>query len=215
MSLSDLISNNALIDPNAEGTSIDPNAEGLQLEGDITDNPELTGETATIDGVTTGTTETYNPVLVADNIAGNSAANVDAVTGTISDDALIDPNENQIDITGPLQALMRMAQLYRGEALNDYASINTSMIIDTSTVSGKLLAQKLRDEGENYVDSKATILGQMKIISEEFKDSNGNPVIPPQVQGMACQISRSMAFSGVGTAATAAMSNAIMEATLG
>ena len=56
----------------------------------------------------------------------------------------------------------------------------------------------------------------MKIISEEFKDSNGNPVIPPWAQGMAREIQRSMAFSGVtGTAATAAMSNAIMEATLG
>ena len=180
MSLSDLISNNALIDPNAEGTSIDPNAEGLKLEGDITVNPELTGETATIDGVTTGTTETYNPDLVADNIAGNSAANVDAVTGTVSDDALIDPNENQIDITGAATGVNEDGTVsVVGEALNDYASINTSMIIDTSTVSGKLLAQKLRDEGENYVDSKATILGQMKIISEEFKGPNGEPVIPP------------------------------------
>ena len=217
MKLSDLVSGNVVIDPNTEGTSIDPNADGLMLEGDANVNPDLVDETATIDGVNPAATETYVADTVADNIAGNSLANVDAVTGTVSNDALIDPNENQIDITGAATGVNEDGTVsVVGEALNDYASINTSMIIDTSTVSGKLLAQKLRDEGENYVDSKATILGQMKIISEEFKGPNGEPVIPPWAQGMARDIQRSMAFSGVtGTAATAAMSNAIMEATLG
>ena len=217
MKLSDLVSGNVVIDPNTEGTSIDPNADGLMLEGDVSVNPDLVDETATIDGVNPAPTETYVADTVADNIAGNSLATVDAVTGTVSNDALIDPNENQIDITGAATGVNEDGTVsVVGEALNDYASINTSMIIDTSTVSGKLLAQKLRDEGENYVDSKATILGQMKIISEEFKGPNGEPVIPPWAQGMAREIQRSMAFSGVtGTAATAAMSNAIMEATLG
>jgi hypothetical protein len=187
------------------------------LEGDANVNPDLVDETATIDGVTPAPTETYVADTVADNIAGNSLANVDAVTGTVSNDALLDPNENQIDVTGAATGVNEDGTVsVVGEALNDYASINTSMIIDTTTVSGKLLAQRLRDEGENYVDSKATILGQMKIISDEFKGPNGEPVIPPWAQGMARQISRSMAFTGVtGTAATAAMSNAIMEATLG
>jgi hypothetical protein len=217
MKLSDLVSGNVVIDPNTEGTSIDPNADGLMLEGDASVNPDLVDETATIDGVNPAPTETLVADTVADNIAGNSLANVDAVTGTVSNDALIDPNENQIDVTGAATGVNEDGTVsVVGEALNDYASINTSMIIDTSTVSGKLLAQRLRDEGENYVDSKATILGQMKIISEEFKGPNGEPVIPPWAQGMARQISRSMAFDGVtGTAATAAMSNAIMEATLG
>ena len=217
MKLSDLVSGNVVIDPNTEGTSIDPNAEGLMLEGDANVNPDLVDETATIDGVTPAPTETYVADTVADNIAGNSLANVDAVTGTVSNDALLDPNENQIDVTGAATGVNEDGTVsVVGEALNDYASINTSMIIDTSTVSGKLLAQRLRDEGENYVDSKATILGQMKIISEEFKGPNGEPVIPPWAQGMAREIQRSMAFTGVtGTAATAAMSNAIMEATLG
>jgi hypothetical protein len=56
----------------------------------------------------------------------------------------------------------------------------------------------------------------MKIISAEFKDSNGNPRIPEWAQGLARTVSKTMAFSGMtGTAATAAMSNALMEATLG
>jgi len=76
------------------------------------------------------------------------------------------------------------------------------------------LAQKL-GEG-NYTDSKSTILGQMEIISAEFKNSSGEPVIPPWAQSLARSVSRTMSFTGVtGTAGTAAMSNAIMEATLG
>jgi hypothetical protein len=77
-----------------------------------------------------------------------------------------------------------------------------------------LLAEKL-GQG-NYTDAKATVLGQMKIISDEFKDSNGNPKIPAWAQGLSRDVQRTMAFSGAtGTAAIAAMSNAIMEATLG
>ncbi len=102
-----------------------------------------------------------------------------------------------------------------GEALNQYASQDISHIIDTSTSAGKLLADSL-GEG-NYLDSKATITGQMKTISQEFKDPNtGEPIIPPWAQATARQLKRSIAFSGMsGTAATAAMSTALMEATLG
>ena len=55
------------------------------------------------------------------------------------------------------------------------------------------------------------------MISQEFKDPNtGEPIIPPWAQATARQLKRSIAFDGMsGTAATAAMSTAIMEATLG
>ena len=215
MSLADLVKmNDVLIDPEAEGTSIDGE---YGLGDDPTVDPELVGDTAVIENVDTSTTETVIADTTADSIINNPNATVDAVTGTVSADATLDPDGNQIDMTGAATGVNADGTTnVTGEALNDFASINTSMIIDTSTVAGKLLADKLAREGEMGVDSKATILGQMKLISEEFKDGSGNPIIPAWAQGMARQISRSMAFDGVtGTAATAAMSNAIMEATLG
>ena len=215
MSLADLVKmNDVLIDPEAEGTSIDGE---YGLGEDPTVDPELVGDTAVIENVDTSTTETVIADTTADSIINNPNATVDAVTGTVSADATLDPDGNQIDMTGAATGVNADGTTnVTGEALNDFASINTSMIIDTSTVAGKLLADKLAREGEMGVDSKATILGQMKLISEEFKDGSGNPIIPAWAQGMARQISRSMAFDGVtGTAATAAMSNAIMEATLG
>ena len=215
MSLADLVKmNDVLIDPDAEGTSIDGE---YGLGEDPTVDPELVGDTAVIENVDTSTTETVIADTAADSIINNPNATVNAVTGTVSADATLDPDGNQIDMTGAATGVNADGTAnVTGEALNDFASINTSMIIDTSTVAGKLLADKLAREGEMGVDSKATILGQMKLISEEFKDGSGNPIIPPWAQGMARQISRTMAFDGVtGTAATAAMSNAIMEATLG
>ena len=215
MSLADLVKmNDVLIDPEAEGTSIDGE---YGLGEDPTVDPELVGDTAVIENVDTSTTETVIADTTADSIINNPNATVDAVTGTVSADATLDPDGNQIDMTGAATGVNADGTTnVTGEALNDFASINTSMIIDTSTVAGKLLADKLAREGEMGVDSKATILGQMKLISEEFKDGSGNPIIPAWAQGMARQISRTMAFDGVtGTAATAAMSNAIMEATLG
>ncbi|UAW59050.1 hypothetical protein CRP235_gp25 [Roseobacter phage CRP-235] len=215
MSLADLVKmNDVLIDPEAEGTSIDGE---YGLGEDPTVNPELVGDTAVIENVDTSTTNTVIADTTADSIINNPNATVNAVTGTVSADATLDPDGNQIDMTGAATGVNADGTAnVTGEALNDFASINTSMIIDTSTVAGKLLADKLAREGEMGVDSKATILGQMKLISEEFKDGSGNPIIPPWAQGMARQISRTMAFDGVtGTAATAAMSNAIMEATLG
>ena len=76
-----------------------------------------------------------------------------------------------------------------------------------------MLAQEL-GEG-NYLDSKATVMGQMDIISKQFIGPNGEPKIPPWAQSIARATSRSINLSGLtGTAATAVMSAAIMEATL-
>jgi len=58
-------------------------------------------------------------------------------------------------------------------------------------------------------------MGQMKDISKEFKDGSGNPVIPAWAQSQHRSAMRSIAFKGMtGSAAIAASSNAIMEATL-
>lgn len=214
MSLADLIEkNNVAIDPDAEGTTLDPTDPKYLLGESPTYDAATVDTTAVVDDVVAKDATTYDASTVTDLIEGNENATADAVTGTIDDDNLVVAAE--IDMKGAATGVNADGTTSEvGKALNDYAVQDISTIIDTSTVAGKLLAQKL-GEG-NYTDSKATILGQMEIISAEFKDSNGNPVIPPWAQGMARDVSRSMAFSGVsGTAATAAMSNAIMEATLG
>ena len=148
MSLADLVKNNGvLLDPNAEGTTIEGN---YGLEGDGTIDTTTVENVETIAGVNPTATETYTADTSVDNILNNSNATANAATGTVSNDALLDPNENQIDITGAATGVNEDGTVsVVGEALNDYASINTSMIIDTSTVSGKLLAQKLADAARN------------------------------------------------------------------
>jgi hypothetical protein len=140
---------------------------------------------------------------------------VNAATGTVSNEAQVDAEEYTIDMEGAATGINADGtKSVLGDALNDFATQDISTVIDTTTVAGKLLAQKL-GEG-NYTDAKATVMGQMKIISQEFKNSNGDPVIPPWAQAMHRDAQKSIAFSGIsGSAATAAFSNAIMEATLG
>lgn len=216
MTLADLVKNNGvLLDPNAEGTNMDSSNPNYALGDSPAYDPTTVDNVVTADEPGMGPVTTYDADTVADRIEGNAAATADAVTGTIRDENLVNADDIQIDMKGAATGTNADGSVnYTGAALNDYAVQNISTIIDTSTAAGKLLAQKL-GEG-NYTDSKATILGQMEIISAEFKDSNGNPVIPPWAQGLARSVQRTMAFSGVsGTASTAAMANAIMEATLG
>jgi hypothetical protein len=89
-----------------------------------------------------------------------------------------------------------------------------SNIIDTSTAAGKLLAERLGDG--NYLDSKATLKGQLDILQSEFVDPNtGEPKIPSWAAGTARNVSKIAAFKGMsGTAATAAMSQALLEASI-
>jgi hypothetical protein len=194
------------IDPDAEGTTLD----GTDAKYDLGVNTPIevaVGDTTDVAEVGQPTTVTYDAETNADKLTDKTKVN--AVTGTIDSDNLVDADGITIDVeaegdgTGVL-----------GNALNDFATQNISSIIDTSTPEGKLLAQKL-GEG-NYTDHKATILGQMKIISAEFVDSNGEPRIPTWAQGTLREVQKSIAFGGMsGTAATAAYANAIMESTLG
>lgn len=194
------------------GTLLDPASPNYLLGDTPAVTVETTGDTSTTDTVENPGAVTYDASTTED-LLGTDATTVDAATGEIRDENLVDAA--QIDMTGAATGVNADGTVsVTGEALNDFASQDISKIIDTSTVAGKLLAQKL-GEG-NYTDSKATILGQMEIISAEFKNSNGDPVVPPWAQGLARSVSKTMAFSGIsGTAMTAAMSNAIMEATLG
>lgn len=211
INLSDIIPN---LDPETAGALLDPNNPNYALSALENYLPEtVTG----VDGVTSPdeVAPTTYDAATASGSMDNPEFNVDPATGEIRDENLVDADGIQIDMKGAATGVNADGTTnVTGEALNDYATQGITSIINTSTAAGKLLAQKL-GEG-NYTDSKSTILGQMEIISAEFKDSNGNPVIPPWAQSLARSVSRTISFSGVsGTAATAAMSNAIMESTLG
>ena len=195
----------------AEGTYLDPTSTGYGLGTNEGFTPTGTGPASAVADVVQPGTETYNAEM--NDLTDNEM--VDAATGTVSDNAVVNAEDFTIDMEGAATGVNADGtRSVLGEALNDFASQDISKVIDTSTVAGKLLAQKL-GEG-NYTDSKATVLGQMKIISEEFKGSQGEPIIPVWAQAMHRDASKSIAFNGIsGTAATAAFSNAIMEATLG
>ena len=211
INLSDIIPN---LDPATAGTLLDPNSPNYALTALEAYLPQTVTGVDAVNAPNVVDPTTYNAATASD-LMDNPEYNVDPATGEIRDENLVDADGIQIDMEGAATGVNAdgTANL-TGEALNDYATQNISTIIDTSTAAGKLLAQKL-GEG-NYTDSKSTILGQMEIISAEFKNSNGEPVIPPWAQSLARSVSRTMSFTGVtGTAGTAAMSNAIMEATLG
>ena len=204
MTITDLIPS---MDATTTGTNLDP----YDTRYDLGTDPTLT--TATVDdvnavaGVTNPGAQTYTGSTVTGKL--DASTKVNAETGTIDDDNLVDTSDIEIDVAAEAEGTGVL-----GNSLNDFAAQNISTIIDTSTPAGKLLAEKLGEGG--YTDHKATILGQMDIISAEFKDSNGNSKIPPWAQAMVRETEKTIAFSGItGTAATAAYANAVMEATLG
>lgn len=195
------------MDANAEGTTLDSNDPKYDIFDDIGYNAETVDATEVTPVVSTSGPETYDISTATDKLT--DATKVDAATGTIDSDNLVDDE----DITISVEA-ERDGTGVLGSSLNDFASQSISSIIDTTTIGGKLLAEKL-GEG-NYTDAKATAVGQMKIISDEFKNSKGEPIIPTWAQGIARDTRRTIAFSGMsGSAAIEAYSNAIMEATLG
>jgi hypothetical protein len=211
------------LDADATGTNLDPTDERYDL-GDslVIDNTNTVAEEDV--ELATEITETPDAGGYSDNVEtvegslGTPETTVNAAQGEITEDsnALIDASDIEIDIDAVASGVNEDGTVNStGEALNQYASQNFSTIIDTSTTSGRLLAEEL-GEG-NYTDAKATIAGQMDIISRQFKDPDtGEPVIPPWAQSTARMLKRSIAFDGMsGTAATAAMANAIMEATIG
>ena len=195
------------MDANTEGTTLDSNDPKYNIFDDIGYNAETVDATEVAPVISTSGPETYDISTATDKLT--DATKVDAATGTIDSDNLVDDD----DITISVEA-ERDGTGVLGSSLSDFASQRISSIIDTTTIGGKLLAEKL-GEG-NYTDAKATAVGQMKIISDEFKNSKGDPIIPTWAQGIARDTRRTIAFSGMsGSAAIEAYSNAIMEATLG
>lgn len=184
------------VDPNTVGTNIDGTKFGM--DADALSVTAQTGVVNQATGVTEEDARTYTAETAADRVA---AQDMDAATGEVSDAAIVDADGIVVDVDDV------------ESRVSGFATQNISKVIDTSTIAGKILAEQL-GEG-NYTDSKSTVKGQMDILSKEFVDANGNPKIPTWAAGSARAVSRMMAFKGVtGTAGTAAMAQAIMEASL-
>ena len=191
--------------PGSEGL-MDPNNPKFQMDP----NGIADVEAQQVKSVKPTKTNTYDVEQTYDKVA---AEDMTAAQGTVSDKAQI-TDVPQADMQGLATGVNTDGTTnYAGEALNKFASIKLSNVIDTSTSAGKLLAESL-GEG-NYVDSKATLKGQLDILQNEFVGPNGEPKIPMWAAGAARNVSKIAAFGGMtGTAATAAMATAIMEASL-
>ena len=186
------------VDPNTAGTNIDGSDPKYAMDADALNVVGTTGVVNQATGVTEEDARTYTAETAADRVA---AQDMDAATGEVRDEAIVDADGIVVDVDDV------------ESRVSGFATQNISKVIDTSTIAGKLLAEQL-GEG-NYTDSKATVKGQMDILSKEFVDANGNPKIPTWAAGSARAVSRMMAFKGVtGTAGTAAMAQAIIEASL-
>ena len=199
------------IDANAPGTNLDGTDYGM--DADALNQSVATGAVDTAADVTKPNEASgYDAATTADQVANNLA---DAATMDTNEDAIVDPEGIVLDQQGLATGVNEDGSINEtGLALNSFAHQNISNVIDTSTVAGKLLAQSL-GEG-NYLDSKATVKGQLEILTGEFVDPvTGEPKIPTWAAGIARNVSRSIAFKGItGTAATGALAQAMIEATL-
>lgn len=199
------------IDANAPGTNLDGTDYGM--DADALNQSVATGAVDTAADVTKPNEASgYDAATTSDQVANNLA---DAATMETNEDAIVDPEGIVLDQQGLATGVNEDGSINEtGLALNSFAHQNISNVIDTSTVAGKLLAQSL-GEG-NYLDSKATVKGQLEILTGEFVDPvTGEPKIPTWAAGIARNVSRSIAFKGItGTAATGALAQAMIEATL-
>lgn len=195
----------------AAGTALDPTAAQFQMTPNAMNQPVVTGGFAdTASAPMTQQAQTFDTVTSTDRITDIGQAQ--AATSDVRPEAVVDAPT--VDMQGLATGVnIDGTTNFVGESLGQAATQSISNVIDTTTVSGKLLAQQL-GEG-NYTDTRATLQGQMEILSSQFTGPTGEPTIPTWAAGAARNVSRIAAFKGVtGTAATAAMSQAIMEASI-
>lgn len=199
------------MDANAPGTVLDAADPRYAMDpSGVNVAASVVSDTAVAAPVAPKPVITYDAATSADKVMADGQAT--AQQGTVSDAALVKPE--QLDAEGTATGVNKDGSTnFTGVALNSAAS-QGMQIIDTSTVAGRLLAQEL-GEG-NYTDAKATVQGQLEILSKQFVDAaTGEPKIPSWATGVARNVSRIAAFKGMtGTAATAAMATALMEASL-
>lgn len=180
-----LTSQTPQLDPNAEGTNIDGSDPKYQM-----DPSALNQTAATVSQVDPRDTATYEAEKTFDKVAGED---MDAAQGQISPNALVNPNAGQVDMQGAATGTNKDGTVnWAGEALKEYA-----------------------EQDLDAVDPKATLKGQLDILQSEFVGPDGQPTIPFWAQSTARSVSKIAAFKGMtGTAATAAMSTAMLEASV-
>lgn len=181
------------INETAKGTLINGGHAKYKMDADgVQADTAQVGTTAQAGPVDPRDAATYTAQQTQQNVAQNGQAT--AQQGTVSQDSLIDPNEvPQIDMKGTATGVNEDGTTnYTGQALNQYA-----------------------EQDLNAVDPKATLKGQLDILQGEFQNANGEPIVPMWAQAAGRSVSRIAAFKGMtGTAATAALSQAMMEASI-
>lgn len=210
MTLSDEV---PTIDADTAGTNVDASDSRFNMDAD-----GLSGDADTVGNTTTATeqvkqiAETFDAATTFDRIV-REENDVDAATGEVRDEAIINAEDMTVDMTGAGTGINEDGTTNQlGVAVNDFASQDISTVIDTTTVAGKILAQTL-GEG-NYTDSKQTVQGQLAILTEQFTGPDGQPRIPTWAAGIARNVNRTFAFTNAGTAGQAAVAQAMIEATL-
>lgn len=186
--LSDHIKDTA-VDPNAAGTNINAKATKYQMDPDgVQAATSTVNTTATANQVTPGTAQGYTADTTESKVAQEQ---VQAAQGQVDPRAQVEAP--QIDIQGTATGTNSDGSInYTGQALNQFAS-----------------------QDLNTVNPKATLKGQLDELQNEFVGPNGEPKIPVWASGAARSVSRIAAFKGMtGTAATAALSTALHEASV-
>lgn len=201
------------IDADTEGTNIDGTDKKYSMDADgLVGDADSVGYTDTATNQVKKEADTYDAKTTYSDVIRDENT-MDAATGEVRDEAIIDAEDIVTDIKGAATGKNADGTTNElGVALNTFASQDISNVIDTSTVSGKILAQTL-GEG-NYTDAKQTVQGQLKILTSQFVDADGNPKIPTWAAGIARSVNRTFAFTNAGTAGMAAISQALIEATL-
>ncbi len=175
---------------------IDENAAGTNIDGSDPKYGQGTAPTAQTQQAAAASAAQVDPRQAADYQAQTTQSAVEGAAmtgaqGTVNPNAVIDAP--LIDMKGTATGVNADGSPnYTGEALKEFANL-----------------------GLNDVDAKATVKGQMDLLQADFTGPNGEPRIPPYAAGLARNVSKIAAFKGMtGTAATAAMAQALMEASL-
>lgn len=206
MMMSSHLSSNAEVQKMMQAGSIDGNQNRFQMDPNRFDV-----DSKNVDTVRPKDAQGYNVETTFGKVGQQDIA---GAVGHLDDRSVIS-DVPQVDTKGIATGVNSDGSInYTGQALQKYAAQDFTNIIDTSTAAGKLLAQTL-GEG-NYTDAKATLKGQLDILQNEFVDPvTGEAKIPSWAAGTARNVSKIAAFKGMsGTAATAAMSQALLEASI-
>lgn len=179
------------IDENAAGTNVNGTDPKYQMDPSGTNvTPETVQNTSTAAEVDPRTAQTYDAQQTQQNVEQN--AQMTGAQGQVSNQAQIDPPQIDIDSIGT--------------GLNPDGSMNQV---------GNALNQAAQQD-LNTVDPKATLKGQLDILQSEFVGQNGEAKIPSWAAATARSVQKIAAFKGMtGSAATSAMSQALLEASVG